>query len=184
MLPDTVDVIKDIILSVVALLSIGVSITAIFVGNKRSLKISEMQIEASTKLANKQLISPMRQIWIGNLRSRMSEYLSLSEQFYRFMHDTKGVKEFQKDNNMEIIPKDAEMKLDSLYLEIHLMLNDKEHDHLLLNVTMDKLRRHIFDKDLTSEKFYTTYRSITDLCKSILKREWEVVKNDEQTPSR
>ena len=179
MLPDTVDVIKDIVLSVVALLSLGVSIMAIFFGNKRSLKIAEMQIESSTKLANKQLISPMRQIWIDNLRSRMSEFLSLSEKFYRLFNDPQGSIDFQKNNNMEIIPNDAEMKLDSLYLEIYLMLNEKENDHLLLHVTMDQFRRHLFDKDVTSEKFYTTYTSITDLCKSILKREWEVVKNDE-----
>ena len=184
MLLDNVDAtdvlfVKDIILIIVPLLSLCATITAVIVGYKRSLKVVNIQTESSIQLGNRQIISPMRQLWIDNLRRTTSEFLNISERFYKFLHSDEAFRNFYKIHKMEIIPPDVDSKIDLLCLDITLMLNHTEDDHNRFIVLLDGLRKHIYDKDSTTKEFYNTYAEIVFLCKSILKREWERVKSNE-----
>ena len=101
MLPDNVDAtdvlfVKDIILITVPLLSLCATIIAVIVGYKLSLRVANIQTESSKQLGNRQIISPMRQIWIENLRRKTSELLNLSEKFYKFLYNGESFRDFYK----------------------------------------------------------------------------------------
>ena len=121
----------------------------------------------------------MRQTWIENLRRKTSEFLNLSEQFYKFLYNGESFRDFYKIHKLEIIPSDVVSKIDLLCLDITLMLNYTEDDHNRFIVLLNDLQNSIYDKDSTTKGFYKTYAEIVILCQSILKREWERVKLNE-----
>ena len=138
-----------------------------------------MQIESSARLNRNDIISPMRQAWIDTLRTKLSEFLSLSSIYHRFLSSDENILQFQKEHNIQPVPPDIERKLFILYLNIVLMLNDNESDHNRLIDLLGNFRVDLFDDDVPSEDKRKSYQEIIRLSKSILKREWERVKKDE-----
>lgn len=59
-----------------SILSLIVAILAVFIGPIISLRIARRQVCSSLEIANKQVIAPMRQAWINNLRDLISELTS------------------------------------------------------------------------------------------------------------
>ena len=173
------DNLKDFILVSIPVLSLIVSIIAICAGYKRALKVAQIQIDSAVRLNVRQIISPMRQVWIDSLRQKTSEFLNLSDRLYNFLHENNNVREFYKTHEWEFVPPDADRKIDLLYYDIVLMLNDKEEDHSKFIELLHNCRKNVFNKNLSRPEFYETHHEILRLCKSILKREWKRVKTDE-----
>ena len=163
---------KDYLPSIVALL-------AIIVGPYVSLRIAKKQMETSSILNKQQIISPMRQAWIDSIRQKTSEYLNSCDRLYSFLHSNDKVREFYETNEWDFVPPDADIKIDLLYSEIELMLNDKENDHKDFLTCLLDCRSNVFNKGLTQVDFYNNRAKAIQLCKFILKREWDRVKTDE-----
>ena len=160
------------------LLSLVIAALAVIVGPYVSFRVSKNQQDNSLKLANKQVIAPMRQAWINSLRDQVSEFLSLSLWFYiSGMHDENV--DFQPDD--EGVEEDnqklkTERKLSFLQTKIEFMLNPSEKDHALFITHLS----HCKNGAITSGKnnFSEHHKAASALCKKILKREWERVKSE------
>jgi Zn-dependent protease with chaperone function len=66
----------------IAILSLVVAALAVFVGPLISWFVSKRQLASSLEVANKQVVAPMRQAWINNLRDVLSELLSSALHYY------------------------------------------------------------------------------------------------------
>lgn len=146
---------------IVAFLSMIVALTAVIVGPI-----------ASFRLASRQLISPIRQKWIDELRDLMSTLLSKCRTVL-IMNEAHGL--LDKDKPSEAILSEI------LFLEqkLQLMLNPNEADHQdlarLVHAIIDDVQhgaRNVVD-------FGQRLNDASTCCKSILKREWERVKRGE-----
>ena len=127
---------------------------------------------ASFKLARRQIISPIRQKWIDDLRDLVSTLLSKCRASL-IMHEGHGL--LDKDSPDEALLKEI------LFLEqkLQLMLNPNEKDHQ----DLVKLVRAITDDVQHGAgniiEFGQRISDAAACCKGILKREWERVKHGE-----
>ena len=107
-------------------LSLIVAALAVFVGPIISWSIAQRQIRASSALAsdqirssleasNKQIIAPMRQTWINNLRDLLAELTSSALHYYVAGFEDRTEEEYQRVSLLES--------------KVRLMLNAKEDDH-------------------------------------------------------
>jgi hypothetical protein len=96
-------------------LSLIVAVLAVFFGPLISLWLAKRQIASSAEVANKQIIAPMRQAWINNLRDHVAELTGDALHYFTAGHDFKGYQNLQR--------------LTFLESKIQLMLNPNEPDH-------------------------------------------------------
>lgn len=160
------------------LLSLIIAVFAVIVGPFVSYKVAKNQQNNSIKLANKQVVAPMRQVWINNLREQISEFLSLSLWFYASgMHDH-NVNSQVTDEESELDNQNlkTDRRLSFLQTKIELMLNPIEEDHAALIKHLNNCKNMAFS-DRKSE-FPQTHKAASAQCSKILKREWERVKNE------
>ena len=75
--------------SVIPVLSLIVTALAVFFGPIISLKIAKQQIRTSLVASHWQVIAPMRQAWINNLREILSDLFSGVLLYYRSLLDKK-----------------------------------------------------------------------------------------------
>ncbi|MFT6585318.1 MAG: hypothetical protein ACJAUY_001623 [Cognaticolwellia sp.] len=159
-------------------LSLIIAAFAVIVGPFVSYKVAKHQQDNSIKLANKQVIAPMRQVWINNLREDVSEFLSLSLWFYvTGKHDDNfDYKVLDEDSEQENQSSKTDRKLSFLQTKIELMLNPIEEDHKALIRHLSKCKETAFhDK---KNEFEKSHKAASAKCSEILKREWERVKNE------
>ncbi|PKN16497.1 MAG: hypothetical protein CVU66_00675 [Deltaproteobacteria bacterium HGW-Deltaproteobacteria-23] len=151
--------------SLISIFSLVIAVLAVFVGPYISIKIAKRQSENSLKIANKQLISPIRQNWINELRKLVSEILSIST-----LCKSEGLIVGKRPNFYRLL----ELKgLLTLYL------NPKERDHSELITTVDGLVKCVGIPNSEDEiNFNETQNQIVIISQKILKREWERVKFD------
>ena len=124
------------------------------------------------KIAKRQIVSPIRQKWIDELREIISEYLSQCEQLLVFGEDallnTNGI-----DNEKQKIYTRL------LYLEqkLKLMLNPKEQEHNdllnIISIITDEINHGVSNIII----FGNNIKSATTISQKILKIEWQRVKN-------
>jgi hypothetical protein len=158
-------------------LSLIIAAFAVIVGPFVSYKVAKNQQDNSIKLANKQVIAPMRQVWINNLRDEVSEFLSLSLWFYvSEMHDYNVNSEIDEETERDNQSSKTDRKLSFLQTKIELMLNPVEDDHKVLIRHLSKCKETAF-QDKKNE-FEKSYKAASAKCSEILKREWERVKNE------
>ena len=89
------------------------AVLAVFVGPLISMLVTRKQIEASTHVTNKQILSPIRQNWINDLRSVLAEFTSKAKIHFEC--------EDSCDNHYS--------QIIELEHRLYLMLNPKEKDH-------------------------------------------------------
>lgn len=158
---------------VIPILSLVVAALAVFVGPTISVRIAKRQIRASAQLAtsqirssleasNKQIIAPMRQAWINNLRDLLAELTSSSLHYYVAGFEDRKEEEYQR------------VRL--LQSKIQLMLNAKEEDHVLLEQLIKRMAAAIHYKKEEADEFPDLHTEVVALSRSILKREWDRVK--------
>lgn len=124
------------------------------------------------KIAKRQIVSPIRQKWIDELRELFSQYLSECQQVM-LMYEGNGLLESNKIDEALL------KNLNYLELKIRLMLNSKECEHIALIEYLDEISdetKHGI-KDLI--KFGEKVELATKLSQKILKSEWNRVKSGE-----
>jgi hypothetical protein len=135
----------------VPILSMFVSLADVIVGPKISFKI-----------AKRQIVSPIRQKWIDELREIISEYLSECEKLIVLAKDGLLNKEFT----------DKEKLTRLLYLEqkLKLLLNPKEAKHIKLLKVMNSLIEEIHHGNVELIGFGGRLKGATELAQEIEKK--------------
>ena len=149
-------------------LSLIVAALAVFFGPLISLWIAKRQIASSAEVANKQIIAPMRQAWINNLRDLVAELTGDTLHYFTAGHEFEGYKNFQR--------------LTFLESKIQLMLNPNEEDHQKLEEMMKALRRLQSGDEQGRDQFIATHPEVMKLARKVLKREWNRVKDKIEVP--
>ena len=150
-----------------------VAIVAIIVSPIVSLKVANSHIAASEKINRRQIIAPMRQAWLNDLRIKISELLHLLDRLYVFLHGNKELHNIYNKLKWEFVPSDADRRIELLNYEIYLLLYSDGGDHNNITELINKCKNSLYDKDLTQDGFYKTHSEILHLCAFILKSEWE-----------
>jgi len=142
----------------ITLLSVLVSLAAVVIGPFVTLKISKRQI-----------VSPIRQKWIDELREVVSEYLSECEKLLVL----------GKDGMLNTEAIDEQLFTRLLYLEqkLKLMLNPQENDHNELLEIIQNLAHDIHHGQNDPTIFGDRMRDATKATQIILKQEWNRVKH-------
>jgi hypothetical protein len=141
-----------------ALISALISLLAVFFGPL-----------ITSRIAKKQILSPIRQKWIDELRELMSQYLSECEKAI-VIHQGDGIFDTKKTDEALF------QKLLYLKQKLGLMLNPTEKEHANLIVKIDELNDEVMHGVNDFIEFGAKLRAATALCQAILKGEWDKVK--------
>ncbi|MHB8058417.1 MAG: hypothetical protein ACYDHC_11055 [Desulfuromonadaceae bacterium] len=134
------------------------------------------------RVAHKTVISPMRQVWINNLRDAIADFLATAEK-----SDFQYYKHGETDLNKRKARQKIWERLSHIEAKITLMINPDESDHLELLAAITGLMCWSGDNELSYEKmteqdegelsnFEKRRQTIVNISRKILKEEWEVVK--------
>jgi len=130
---------------------------------RNSLELTQRQINSSLAVANKQIIAPMRQKWINDLRDLVAELASDSLHYFRAGHDFEGYKNFQR--------------LTFLESKIQLMLNPNEEDHQKLEWMIGEMLKALQAGEKGRDNFIATHPEVMKLSRQVFKREWNRVRD-------
>lgn len=121
------------------------------------------------KIAKRQIVSPIRQKWIDELREIISEYLSECEKLIVLGED--GIL------NKKITDKDIFKKLLYLQQKLKLMLNPNESKHIELLDLIESITDEIHHGVSNLVEFGGKLNGATEISQKILKEEWVRVKS-------
>lgn len=143
---------------IISFLAMLVSLAAVIVGPIVTLKV-----------AKRQIVSPIRQKWIDELRELISEYLSECEKLLVL----------GKDGILNKEETDERIFTRLLYLEqkLKLMLNPNEERHIELLEIVNELTEEIHHGVGDIIEFGGKLRDATKVSQKILKEEWVRVKS-------
>lgn len=163
----------------IPVLSLIVAALAIFVGPIIGYVANKRQIASAQNIANKQVIAPMRQEWINDVREIVSEIVSTAHWWY-VANDSGDLGSFESARNAEEeFDRQfarTELRLIQLSRKLELMLNPKESDHNELVELVDIVVKSAFGaKEIPFGP--NEVGAAMSKCKEVLKREWEVVKS-------
>lgn len=146
----------------IPILSLITAILAVFVGPLVSSYINKRQIKASLAIANNQLVAPMRQVWINDLRALLAELISNSHYYFIAGFENRTEAEYSKLNLLEH--------------RIALMLNPAETDHKKLETAIRELVSLLHKGHPGNDGFPAVHGEVVKLSRLILKSEWNRVK--------
>lgn len=163
-----------------SVLSLIVAAIAVFFGPVISWMIAKRQINISSELAkvqigsslltaNKQIIAPMRQAWINNLRDLVAELSSSSLHYYVSGYEDRTDQEYQRMTLLEA--------------KIKMMLNPDEKDHQRLEELIRNLISSLERGTKNADNFPDCHTQVVSLSRVIFKREWNRVKEPITTSS-
>lgn len=149
----------------ISILSLSVAGLAVFVGPFISLVIAKRQITSSTRTSEKQIISPIRQAWINELRMIIAELTSKAAHYWASGYEDREDADYYRITELEH--------------QLKLYLNPRESDHLEL---LDKVHKMTDEIGASNTKmdivFWEAHNAVIEISQQILKREWERVKKD------
>ena len=152
------------------ILSLVIAALAVFVGPFITLRLGRNQIELSRRIASKQIVAPMRQAWINELRSKVAELSSGALHYWNTGFDDR---------------KDEEVRrVWQLQEEIKLLINPNEEDHKTLVDTIQQLLSAMqkgVKRDAAND-FFAAHHNTTILSQKIFKDEWNRIKGDIEKP--
>lgn len=149
----------------ISIISLIIAAIAIFFGPLISIIITNKTLKLNSMIASKSLISPIRQQWIDNLRNTIIELLAKSHHYC-----VSGTEDREDDEYYRII---------ELEKKIILLINTKEDDHNKLLNNISEMLDNLYKGGMKSEiLFWEKHNEIIQISQSVLKREWERVKND------
>jgi hypothetical protein len=132
---------------------------------RASIEVTKRQINSSLAVANKQIVAPMRQKWINDLRDLVAELTSDTLHYFKAGHDFEGYKNFQR--------------LTFLESKIQLMLNPNEEDHQKLEWMIHEMMQALQRGDEKGRQdFIATHPEVIKLSRLVFKREWNRVKDN------
>jgi hypothetical protein len=148
-----------------------VAALAVFVGPIVTLKIAREERRTSLVVANKQIVAPMRQVWINNLRDKVADVLSTASWYYMSGRDPEHL-----EDDMEEAGDRVEKRLRFRVQEVELMLNLPEEDHRLLHEKLNAVVECCFAGSENYAEFPHRIREASQVCQRVLKREWNRVR--------
>jgi hypothetical protein len=114
----------------------------------------------SWRVANRQIIAPMRQAWINELRKNLARLLGSASFYLAAGVDTGDAKEYKQ--------------LVEIQQEIELTINPREEQHKELVDRIAVMMKAMVTRD--KERFIEIQRDVVKRAQSILKTEWNRVK--------
>lgn len=147
----------------ISIASLIIALLAVFMGPLITYYVTRIQIRSMALTSNKQIIAPMRQAWINNLRDELAELMSRALHYYVSGFENREDTEYQR--------------LTLIEAKIVLMLNYNEFDHQKLEKSIRNMiaaleQGHHFEIDFVSHHDETMM-----LSRSILKFEWDRLSN-------
>lgn len=151
---------------ILPILSLVITALAVIFGPLLSLHISRKQNETTLAIAKKNIISPIRQKWINELRDILS---SITHNCASFWTET-------SESKREML----HLEVRALRSKLELYINPNESDHLRLLSLVSELEASMFgsEKDDEPQLFFRAQAAMTEQAQKILKTEWERVKNE------
>lgn len=146
-------------------LSLVVAALAIFVGPYISWKVARRQTQTSVRIANKQIIAPMRQVWINNLRDLVAEILGKCAHYWAAGYEEREDSEYR--HITELVHR----------LEFFINPNEEDHAQLIKEVWQMESALSRGSSKETDELFWTAHLQVKQKAQIILKREWNRVKD-------
>jgi len=147
----------------IPVLSLVVAALAVFVGPLISWLITKRQLASSLEVANKQIIAPMRQAWINNLRDLVAELTSSALHYHVAGFEERTDEEYRR--------------LTLLEYKVALMLNPLEDDHKRLEQLIRKMISALERGREGEAEFVEVHPAVKDLSRQIFKREWNRVRD-------
>jgi hypothetical protein len=163
----------------IPILSLAVALLAVVVGPLVTWKLTGRQLEEARlaadrkssldrKLANKQIVAPMRQAWIEKLRVDVASLLTLCNRYA-----ARGTAEHN----------DSYDDIRQLILVIQLSLNSAEPDHVAIIEMLQDLFLTVADDTTQSgndwNDIHKREAEIVEIAKKIFKEEWNRVKSED-----
>lgn len=149
----------------IAVLSLVVAALAVFVGPIISWLTTKKQIEAAQVVATAQLVAPMRQAWINELRTVITELLSAARHYHVSGFDDRTDAEYRR--------------LGELEQRLEFMLNPTEqlHKDLLAQVRLMVRALEEYPGPGNDQQFSGAHTLARQTAQAILKLEWNRIKN-------
>lgn len=125
----------------------------------------------NTQNSKRQVVAPMRQAWINNLRDKISETLAIMS-VNRLNYCPSS--DWNEERKERVEKRDLEVyeKLMLLIASINLYINPEEPDHIELVKLLESAADDYHKAVVTDEK----HAEIILLSQRVLKKEWEVTK--------
>ena len=158
----------------VPIASLVVAALAVVVGPWVSWRVAKAASETSARIANQQVVAPMRQAWINTLRDRIAEILSTSHWYH--VSGMSDSHEPADDPGEDPAFREVDRKLLFLRRQVELMLNPHEEDHRRLVESLDEVVRAGLGHGEAAMGIGGKFETATVLAQSVLKREWQRVK--------
>ena len=144
-------------MALVPILSLIVAALAVFVGPVISWCVSKRRLTATLEVSNKQIIAPMRQAWINNLRDILSELVSSALHYHVAGFEDRTDQEYQHLTHLEY--------------KVSLMLNPREGDHQRLEELIAQMTAMLSQEGSANldREFETCHKAIVALSREVLK---------------
>lgn len=146
----------------VTFISLIIAALAVFFAPVVNMYVAKFNNKSSSRLSHKQLLSPMRQNWINNLRDLLAEMSSSLQHYY-----VAGFEDLENDEYR---------RLTLLEHKIRLMLNPNEQVNKELLTCINNLVG-ILQTQANPNNFHVEYDKLGSLSSTILKEEWNRVKS-------
>lgn len=149
----------------ISVLSLIIAGLAVFFGPLVSIAITKRTLKLNSTIASKNLISPIRQQWINELRNTITELTAKSHHYCLAGTEDRKDKEYYRIIKLE--------------MKIRLLINPKEEDHITLVSLISEMLNNLYKIDNEAEViFWEKHGAVIKMSQVILKREWERVKSD------
>jgi len=156
----------EFVKSALPFLSLIIAMLAVVVGPLISMRISTKQNANNLRIANKQVIAPIRQSWINELRVLLADITGKCSHYWASGYEDRTDAEYQYIT--ESINK------------LNLYINPKEESHLKLIVYITEMHNALLSGSSTENdaEFWNSHQLAIDQSQLVLKKEWERVKNE------
>jgi hypothetical protein len=151
--------------TIIPMISLAIAGLAVFFSPLISMRIASKQQETSLKVSNKQIIAPIRQNWINELRHTLADLNGKCAHYW-----AAGYEEREDEEYRYITEQIAK-------LELYINPNEREHVALLEHVKnmTNAIEGGSPERD---KEFWLAHEASVKQSQLILKKEWERVKNE------
>ena len=148
----------------ITIISLVIAILAVIVGPFISLYISKKQTESTLRMAKQNLLGPMRQAWINDLRELIIEI-------------TTNCLHYWASGTYEDLENDEYKRISHIQQKIELMINPSEEDHVNLLKEINAMVLTAGSSSLEDDDlFHKAHKTVVETTQKVLKKEWDVVK--------
>lgn len=160
----------DTLTWLIPVLSLAIAALAVFFGPFITMKISRRQFELSRRIADKQIVAPMRQAWINDLREKIAELSSSALHYWN--KDWSSIPDSDERKDTE------QKRLTQLEHEIELLINPSEADHKELAETIRRMMSALEIGLVRAEEFSAARERTMVIGQRIFKAEWNRIKEE------